>query len=212
MTQLLVALTGGIATGKSIVADILENLGCYIHRADQIAHQLMEPEKPAWKKIVVHFGEKILNENRTINRKKLGSIVFSDEKERKFLNETLHPLVMEQKKEEIDRLQKEKQYTIFVSEAALTLEAGFASYFDRIVVVYCQKEVQMKRIMGRDKVSRKEALRKIEAQMPSEEKLKYADYIIDTSGPLRKTVEQTERVFRGLMLDYELKRNAAKSL
>jgi len=211
MTQLLVALTGGIATGKSIVADILEDLGCYVHRADQIAHRLMEPENPAWKKIVAHFGEKILNKDRTINRKKLGTIVFSDEKERKLLNKTLHPLVMETKKEEIDRLQKEGQHNIFVSEAALTLEAGFASYFDKIVVVHCQKKVQIKRIMQRDQIGRQDALRKIEAQMPSEEKLKYADYIIDTSGALEKTVEQTERVFRSLMLDYELKRDATKS-
>lgn len=211
MTKLLVALTGGIATGKSVVADILEDLGFYVHRADKIAHRLMDPEMPAWKKIVAHFGEKILNKDRTINRKKLGNIVFTDEKERRFLNKILHPLVLETRKKEIDRLQKEGQYNIFVSEAALTLEAGFASYFDKIVVVHCQKEVQIKRIMERDQIGRQEALRKIKAQMPSEEKLKYADYIIDTSGPLEKTVEHTERLFRSLVLDYELKRDSTKS-
>jgi len=211
MTLLLVALTGGIATGKSVVADILEELGCYVHRADKIAHQLMEPERPAWKKIVAHFGEEIMNEDRTINRKKLGNIVYADEEERRFLNKILHPLVLEEKKEEIKRLQKKGRYKIFISEAALTLETGFASFFDKLIVVNCQKEVQIKRIMERDQIGREEALKKIKAQMPSEEKLKYADYIIDTSGSLEKTVEQTERVFRSLMLDFELKRDAAKS-
>lgn len=211
MTLLLVALTGGIATGKSVVADILEELGCYVHRADKIAHLLMEPERPAWKKIVAHFGEEIMNEDRTINRKKLGNIVYADEEERRFLNKILHPLVLEEKKEEIERLQKKGRYKIFISEAALTLETGFASFFDKLIVVNCQKEVQIKRIMERDQIGREEALKKIKAQMPSEEKLKYADYIIDTSGSLEKTVEQTERVFRSLMLDFELKRDAAMS-
>lgn len=209
--MLLVALTGGITTGKSVVADIFEELGCYVHRADKIAHHLMEPEKPAWKKIVAHFGEKILNEDKTINRKKLGTIVFSDKKERMFLNKLLHPLVIEKKKEEVDRLQTEGRYKIFVSEAALTLEAGFSSFFDKIVVVYCQKEIQIKRLMERDQISREEAMKKIEAQMPPQEKLKLADYVIDSSGSLQKTVEQTERVFRSLMIDYELKRDAARN-
>lgn len=211
MSLLLVALTGGITTGKSVVADIFEELGCYVHRADKIAHHLMEPEKPAWKKIVAHFGEKILNEDKTINRKKLGTIVFSDKKERMFLNKLLHPLVIEKKKEEVDRLQTEGRYKIFVSEAALTLEAGFSSFFDKIVVVYCQKEIQIKRLMERDQISREEAMKKIEAQMPPQEKLKLADYVIDSSGSLQKTVEQTERVFRSLMIDYELKRDAARN-
>lgn len=209
--MLLVALTGGITTGKSVVADIFEELGCYVHRADKIAHHLMEPEKPAWKKIVAHFGEKILNEDKTINRKKLGTIVFSDKKERMFLNKLLHPFVIEKKKEKVDRLQTEGRYKIFVSEAALTLEAGFASFFDKIVVVYCQKEIQIKRLMERDQISREEAMKKIEAQMPPQEKLKLADYVIDSSGSLQKTVEQTERVFRSLMIDYELKRDAARN-
>ncbi len=118
---------------------------------------------------------------------------------------------MEEKKEQIKRLQKKGQYKIFISEAALTFEAGFASFFDKIIVVYCQEEVQVKRIMRRDRINREEALKKIKAQMPSEEKLKCADYIIDTSGSLEKTIEQTERIFRSLMMDFELKRDADKS-
>lgn len=208
--MLVVALTGGIATGKSVVADIFKELGCYVHRADKIAHQLMKPEEPAWEKIVTHFGENILNKDKTINRTKLGAIVYSDEKKRKFLNELLHPLVLEKKKEVIHLLQNGGHHKIFISEAALTLEAGFAQFFDKIVVVYCNREVQIKRLMERDQISREEAIKKIKAQMLPEEKLKYADYVIDSSGSLQKTVEQTEKVFRSLMLDYELKCDASK--
>jgi len=208
--MLIVALTGGIASGKSIVAEVLEDLGCYIHHADKIAHDLMEPEKPAWKKIVAHFGKKILNEDKTINRSRLGKIIFSDEKERRFLNELIHPLVLEKKKEVSSRLEKEGHYNIFISEAALTIEAGFADFFDKIIMTYCKKEVQKKRLMERDGISRKQTMKIIKSQMQPQEKLKYADYIIDTSSSLQSTVEQTERVYRNLMMDNEMKNSIAK--
>jgi dephospho-CoA kinase len=206
--MLLVALTGGIATGKSVVAEILGQLGCYIHEADEVAHQLMEPEKPAWKSIVTHFGTHILNQDKTINRNKLGSIVFSDTKERLHLNSILHPLVMEEKKQIIKKLRAEGTYKIFVSVAALTVEAGFVEFFDKIVVVYCDRETQLKRLMERDNLTQKEAQKKILSQIPSEDKLKIADYIINTYGSIKQTVEQTEQIYRSLMLDYQLKYSA----
>ncbi|MFQ6070343.1 MAG: dephospho-CoA kinase [Candidatus Aminicenantales bacterium] len=202
--MLIVALTGGIATGKSIVARTLENLGCYIHPADSIAHQLMEPDKPAWKKIVEHFGEEILNPDRTVNRAMLASIIFRSREKRKFLNALIHPLVLEEKRKTISALRKEGKYNIFVSEAALTIESGFSRFFDRIIVTYCREEEQIKRLKERDGLSRKEALQRIKAQMPTLEKVKFADYTIDTSGPLLNSIEQTERVYRQLIQDYEL--------
>lgn len=208
--MLIVALTGGIASGKSVVAEVLEELGFYIHHADIIAHDLMEPEKPAWKKIVAHFSKKILNEDKTINRSRLGKIIFSDEKERRFLNELIHPLVLEKKKEVISRLEKEGHYNIFISEAALTIEAGFADFFDKIIMTYCKKEIQIKRLMERDGISRKQTMKIIKSQMLPQEKLKCADYIIDTSSSLQSTVEQTERVYRNLIIDYEMKDTIAK--
>jgi len=209
--MLIVALTGGIATGKSVAARVLEELGCYVHHADKIAHELMEPEKPAWREIVDHFGEEILNNDKTINRSKLGSIVYSNRKERLFLNKIVHPLVFEKKKEIIQSLEKDGRYKIFISEAALTIEAGFVQFFDKIVVVYCKKEIQIKRLMERGQISRDEALEKLKSQRDPEEKKKYADYIIDTSGTIRSTIEQAERVYRNLMLDYELKYKNRKS-
>ncbi len=208
--MLIVALTGGIASGKSVVAKILEDLGCYIHHADKIAHDLMEPEKVAWKKIVAHFGNKILNDDKTVNRSLLGKIIFADEKERRFLNKLIHPLVLEKKKEVIKRLEKEGRYNIFVSEAALTIEAGFADFFNKIIMTYCKKEVQIRRLMERDGISQKQAMKKIKSQMQPQEKLKYADYIIDSSVSVQSTIEQTERVYRNLMIDYEMKDAVAK--
>jgi dephospho-CoA kinase len=203
--MLIVALTGGIATGKSVVADILEELGCTIHHADRIAHELTEPEKPVWKKIVAHFGEKILNKDKTINRSRLGKIIFSNKKEQAYLNELIHPLVYQKKKKMIEKLEEEGRTNIFVSEAALTIEAGFADLFDKVIVVYCTRDIQIKRLMERDRISRKEALQKLKSQMTPEEKLKHADYIIDTSETLQDTVEQTERIYRNLVLDHEIK-------
>jgi len=203
--MLTVALTGGIASGKSIVAETLKQLGCFIHNADEIAHKIMESQKPAWKEIIAHFGEKILNPDKSINHSRLGEIVFSDEKERLFLNRLIHPLVMEVKKETINKLKKEGKSKIYISEAALTLEAGFIDFFDKVIIVYCKKDIQIKRLMERDNINRQEALKKISSQILPEQKLRYADYIIDSSESLQNTIEQTERVFRSLMIDYELK-------
>ena len=210
--MLRVALTGGIASGKSVVSKILEKQGCYIHSADKIAHKLMEPGKPAWKKIVSHFGRQILNADQIINRTQLGAIAFSNKKERSFLNKVLHPLVLEERKKIISTLEKKGRYKIFISEAALTIESGFANFFDKIIVVYCKEEIQIKRLMDRDKISREKAQKKTGSQMPAKEKLKYADYVIDTSGSLRKTREQTEQVFKRLLEDYKMKSLSEQSL
>jgi dephospho-CoA kinase len=202
--MLIVALTGGIASGKSIVSQVLKDLGCYIHHADKIAHELMEPQKPSWEKIVARFGKKILNPDQTIDRSELGSIAFSNPDDLGFLNNLLHPLVFERKKEVIATLRKESYYKIFISEAALTVEAGFINFYDKVVVTQCDTEIQIKRLRQRDQISRDEALRRIQSQLPSKEKLKFADYIIDTSGSIPTTIEQSERVYRHLLQDYQL--------
>lgn len=202
--MLIVALTGGIASGKSVIASVLEDLGCYIHHADLIARVLLEPEKPAWQSVTAHFGRKILNTDKTINRSQLAEIVFSDSKERHFLNNVIHPLVLEEKKNTIRTLRRKGIYKIFISEAALTIEAGFKDFFDRIIIAFCQKDIQIKRLMERDRCSRRDALKKIRSQMDPAKKSKLADYLIDTSGSIKDTIEQTESVFRNLMMDYEL--------
>ncbi|MFW6124261.1 MAG: dephospho-CoA kinase [Acidobacteriota bacterium] len=201
---LTAALTGGIGTGKSVAAKVFKELGCYVFHADEEAHKLMKPEKEAWEKIVKHFGKSILNKDKTINRKKLGKIVFSNKKERRFLNSVTHPLVNQLRLKTLENLKQEKKYNIFISEAALTIEAGFADYFDKIIVVHCKEKIQTDRLMKRDGISQKEARKKIGSQMPLKEKKKCADYLIDTSGDIPSTVEQTEKVYRNLVRDYYL--------
>jgi len=205
-------LTGGIACGKSVVVRLLEEKGCFVHSADKAAHDLMSPGRPAWKKIVARFGPDILSEDRTIDRARLGPLVFSDPSTRRFLDRLLHPLVLTERERILRRLEREGRVRIFVSEAALTVEAGYARHFDRVVVVHCSKSEQVRRLRERDGIGRAAALRKIGAQMPREEKLRHADYAIDTTGSLAETVEQTERVYARLHQDAELKRKGSAGL
>ena len=203
--MLLVALTGGIACGKSVIGRLLLEKGCFVHSADMAACELMSPGKNVWRAVTDHFGSGILREDGTIDRAKLGAIIFSDDKERAFLNGLVHPLVLKRIKEMVARLEKEGRHTIFISEAALVVEAGFARFYDKIVVAHCGRDVQLRRMMERDGIDRAEALKKIGSQLDQEEKLKHADYTIETSGTLAETIEQTERVYAQLVQDSELK-------
>ena len=209
--MLRVALTGGIACGKSVVSRILREKGCVVRSADEAAHDLMSPGRSAWKKIVARFGESVLRPDRTVDRGHLGRLVFSDRKARRFMNALIHPLVMAEEKRLAARLERETRATIFVSEAALTVEAGYAPLYDKVIVVHCAAAVQVRRLMERDAIGKAEALRKIGTQMPLAKKLRYADHVIDTSGSLRETIEQTEKVYAGLLQDAELKRLSARS-
>ena len=204
-------MTGGIASGKSVIARLLEEKGCFIHSADKAAHDLMSPGRPAWKKIVARFGRDILRQDRTIDRSRLGSVVFSDPTARRFLDGLLHPLVLMEQERLLRRLEREGRVRIFVSEAALTLEAGYARHFDRVVVVHCSKSEQVRRLRQRDGIRRAAALLKIGAQMPRKEKLRHADYTIDTTGSLTETVEQTERVYARLVQDAEAKEGVSRA-
>jgi len=200
-------LTGGIACGKSVVASLLVEKGCVVHSADEAAHALMLPGRPAWKKIVARFGRDILRADRTIDRIHLGSIVFSDPAARRFLDRLLHPLVLAEQEKAVRRLEREGRVRIFISEAALTIEAGYARHFDRVVVVHCSQAEQVRRLRRRDGISRAAALRKIGSQMPRIEKLRHADYAVDTSGTMEATVEQTERLYARLVQDAQMGSN-----
>lgn len=172
--------------------------------ADAAAHALMLPRKRAWKAVVARFGRGILRDDLTIDRARLGRIVFADPAARRFLDRLVHPLVMA----EIDRTARRlgrgagRRAGIFVVEAALTIEAGYAGRFDRIVVVHCPKAEQVRRLRQRG-LSGREALRRIGSQMGGREKLGRADYAIDASGTLATTVEQAERLYAQLVRDSE---------
>lgn len=206
--MLTVALTGGIATGKSVVASILGDLGCFIHTADEVARELMAPGKSAFGKVVARFGPSILAPDGTIDHARLGAIVFSDASARAALDGIVHPFVLAEKKKVMTALEREGRTAVYVSEAALTIEAGFQDFFDTIVVTTCRPEIQLRRLMERDGIGREEALRKIRSQMPAEDKATFADHVIDTSGSLAETVERTEEVWRILVQAAALKDEA----
>jgi dephospho-CoA kinase len=208
---LRVALTGGIACGKTVVAGIFREKGCFVQSSDRVAHELMAPGRPAWKKVVARFGRELLGPDRAIRRDRLAHLLFTDPEARRFVNRLVHPLVMAEKKRTVARLEREGRFAIFVSEAALTIEAGYAPFFDRIVIVHCPPRVQVRRLTARDGLTPGEARRRIRSQMPAGEKLAHADYVIDASGSLSETVEQAERVYAALRQDCDLMRLAERA-
>ena len=196
--MLKVGLTGGIATGKSYVIGGLRELGCEVIDADTVAHQAIEPGKPAYQDIVKEFGQVVLNEDGTINRAALGGIVFADQAKRERLNAIVHPRVFETQAKWFAAVAARQPDAIAVVDAALMIETGSYKRFDKIVVVYCEPELQLARLMARNNLSRAQAEARINAQMPSAEKLKYADFTINTSGSFDETRRQTEALYAKL--------------
>ena len=192
--MLKVGLTGSIAVGKSYVLSVLAELGCVAFDADKIAHTVMEPGREAYNMIVREFGNDVLATDGSIDRGKLGAIVFNDEARRMRLNEIVHPRV----KEEQDRLLAEAEARdrdgIAVIDAALLIESGGYKRFDKLIVVYCNPETQIERLVRRNRITREDAERRIVAQMPSQEKRRYADFEIDSSGTQEDTRKQVVAV------------------
>lgn len=196
--MLKVGLTGGIATGKSYVLGVLRELGCEVIDADTVAHQAIEPGKPAYQEIVNEFGQAVLNEDSTINRAALGGIVFADQAKRERLNSIVHPRVFEAQAEWFASVVAHNPQAIAVVDAALMIETGSYKRFDKVVVVYCDPQLQLERLMARNNLSREQAEARINAQMPSAEKLKHADFSINTSGSFEATRRQTEALYAQL--------------
>ena len=197
--MLRVGLTGSIGVGKSFVASIFLELGCHVVDADQTAREVVMPGTPGLKALTEAFGEEILNPDGTLNRKQLGAVVFNDESQRQRLNHILHPFIIERQDEIMNAWEAEDQGGIGIIDAALMIESGGYKRFDKLIVVHCRPEVQLERLMLRDKLSRDEALRRINSQMPQEEKQKFADYLIDTSDGYESTRAQTEAVNQKLI-------------
>jgi dephospho-CoA kinase len=196
---LLVGLTGGIATGKSTVSNMLQGLGAEIIDADQLARQVVEPGQPAWREIVEEFGRDVLTPDGTLDRKKLGAIVFANPEQRKRLEAITHPAIRARVKARVDELAARGFAGIVFYDAAILIEALGHQDMDRIVVVLTDEATQVARLRGRDGTDDAEGRRKIASQMPLAEKAKLADYVIDNSGDREATAEQVRRVFATLM-------------
>lgn len=193
--MLRVGLTGSIGVGKSFVAGVLRDLGCHVVDADVTAREVVTPGAPGLEAVVAGFGSSVLRDDGSLDRPKLGSIVFPDKEKRDLLNSILHPYIIARQDELMHEWEAEDPFGIGVIDAALMIESGGYKRFDKLVVVHCRPEVQLERLRKRDNLSTTEAQQRISAQMSQEEKTKYADYLIDTSDGFEATRQRTEEVF-----------------
>jgi dephospho-CoA kinase len=201
--MLIVGLTGGIASGKSLIAGIFKDLGAHIIDADRIVRDLLEPGQDAWKEVSGYFGDDIMMPDRGIDRRKLGQIVFSDPAKREWLNQCLHPRVFEAYAAQIKRLCARTPDAIVVFDAALLMETGFYKKMDKTVLVYAHSDQQLSRLMERDRFTPEQALARIQSQMPISEKRRYADYVIENTGTREEAERRAREVFARLKEETE---------
>jgi dephospho-CoA kinase len=212
--MLKVGLTGGIASGKSVVGEMFVALGAHLVQADRIAHSLMQPGEAVYNEVVRHFGREILNPDGSVNRARLAEVAFGPSSDRgddlvgkrasriEELNRIVHPVVIRSQDAWMQEMGRQDPHAVAIVEAALILEAGLRARFARLVVVTCKAEQRATRFAARQKIdlesARKEVERRMAAQLPDDEKIKAADYVIDNSGSLENTREQVRRVWREL--------------
>lgn len=198
--MLKVGLTGSIAVGKSFVCSVLRELGCHVLDADVTAREVVAKGTPGLAAIVREFGEGVLTEAGDLDRKKLGAIVFADKQKRELLNSIVHPLVIETQDSWIDGVELSDPDGIAVIDAALMIESGGYKRFDKLIVVWCNSAIQLERLMRRDGLSESEAKERVAAQMPQDEKKKFADHLIDTSSGFDDTRAQVTNIVRRLKM------------
>ena len=191
----LVGLTGGIASGKSTVAQILKELGAAIVNADELSREVVQPEQPAWQEIVAEFGPAILRDDKSLDRQKLRKIVFADPQARKKLEAIVHPRVRRLAERRFDELSAAGQ-AVIVYEVPLLFEAQIHHWLRPVILVACDPLTQKKRVQDRDRLTKLEAQRHVDAQMSLEEKRKLADFIVDNNGSLAELRQQVEAVFK----------------
>lgn len=201
--MLRVGLTGSIGVGKSFVSGVLAELGCRVLDADETAREVVEPGSPALRDIVAAFGAGILRDNGSLDRSKLGALVFADVDKRVKLNSILHPYIIARQDERLREWEAIDPDGVAVVDAALMIESGGYKRFDKLIVVHCRPEVQLQRLMARDNLSREEAEKRIDAQMSQEEKKKFADYLIDTSDGFEAARQRAAAVYGKLHAELE---------
>jgi len=196
--MLMVGLTGGIGSGKSVVAQMFKHEGTYVIDLDELARRVVEPDKPAWRDVVAYFGAGILNPDRTVNRSALAEIVFSDAKNRKVLEEFTHPRIFEEQDALLEGIKDQDPCSVVVIEFPLLFELRFQKKFDKIILVYAPRDAQVRRARERDGLSEKQIEPRLRAQIPIEEKRSLSDYIIDNERSLANTRDQVREVMREL--------------
>ena len=193
-----VGLTGGLACGKSFVGEVLRSCGCLLIQADELGHAVLAPDGEAYDGVVREFGREVVDAGGKIDRKALAARVFGAPERLAALNKLVHPAVFRREDELMAEFAAREPDGIAVVEAAILIETGSYRRYDRIVLVTCREEQQVERALRRDGASKADVYARLERQMPLDEKRKYADFVIDTSGEKEDTVRQTRAVFREL--------------
>jgi len=196
--MLRIGLTGGLASGKSFVGRALGEMGCLLIEADLLGHQVMAKGAEAYDAIVAEFGAEILDAGGAIDRRRLGKLVFGNPELLDKLNAIVHPRVRARSRRLAEAYATREPDGICVYEAAIIVETGSFRDYDRLIVAACTEEQQVERAMLRDHLTREEVLDRLRRQMPLKEKVKYADYVIDTSGTKEHTLDQTRTVYASL--------------
>lgn len=196
--MLRVGLTGSIGVGKSFVATVLAELGCHVLDADITAREVVEPGSAGLSAVAEAFGPSVIGAGGSLDRKQLGEVVFADSEKRALLNSILHPFIIARQDEALGEWEKADPDGIGVVDAALMIESGGYKRFDKLIVVHCDPEIQIQRVMERNKLSRESAEQRINAQMSQEEKKRFADFLIDTSKGFDDTRRRTEQVYAEL--------------
>jgi dephospho-CoA kinase len=196
--MLKVGLTGGLASGKTFVGHALVDLGCHLIQADELGHQVLYSGGEAYAAVVQEFGNGILAEDGEIDRRRLAAEVFGKPDRLEALNRLVHPAVFRREEQWLQQVARTDPHGIAVIEAAILIETGSYKRFDRIILVVVNEEEQIERAIRRDAASREEVAARLRRQMPLAEKKKFADYIIDTSGPKDETLRQTREVVESL--------------
>jgi dephospho-CoA kinase len=191
--MILVGLTGGVATGKSTVAKIFKRCGAVVIDADELARHVVEPGKPAWRAIVKLFGRTVLNQDRSLDRQALGSIVFRNRTKLRQLERIIHPRVARKQQRLVRRIAKDRPRAVVIYEVPLLFEAGVDKRVDEIIVVTADRHTQIARLKKRNGLSRAEAIRRISSQMPLAKKVQRADHVLNGTLPrpsLRRHIGQ----------------------
>ncbi|NOS81128.1 MAG: dephospho-CoA kinase [Nitrospira sp.] len=197
--MILVGLTGGVATGKSTVAKMFKQCGAVVIDADQLAHDVVKPGKPAWREIVKTFGRAVLNPDRTLNRRELGAVVFRNQTKRRRLERIIHPRVAREQMQLTKQAARKDPHAVVIYDVPLLYEAGIDKRVDTTIVVTADRKTQIARLMKRNGLSRAEAIRRVTSQMPLAKKIERADHILSGILPrpsLRRHVNLLLKHFR----------------
>ncbi|MGV7221290.1 MAG: dephospho-CoA kinase [Nitrospinales bacterium] len=195
---LLVGLTGSMGSGKSLVARMFQELGAHLIDADKLCRTLVEPDKPAWQEIVDKFGQQILNEDKTLDRKKMAEIIFNDSKKKQILENILHPRVFLEEKRIYDKIREKENDAIVIVDSPLLIESGNHSKMQKVIVVSCDEDTSLERIMDKGSFGKEDAKKRIKSQMRLQEKLKYADYILENNSSIDNLNENVKSLYQDL--------------